>query len=127
MQKLVLSVFVLMLGAGTAIAACPSNPPSSSKVNFHSNDQKLNAQWLQQNLAGKKVHYDGGVEQYHKNGSYIYKSDGGSFKAPAFRFYDNGARCIDYDQPRIDFYVINSGKLVLINSQGGRYEAKKIR
>ena len=113
---------VLFLLAGTAWAGCPSKAPNPAKSFFSAGDQKVNAAWLQKNLAGKKVVFPNGeTEVYSPNGSYSYKASGNSWNAGSYKFYNNGMRCIGYDKPRFDLYVVNNGKLVLVNKGGERY------
>lgn len=121
------SLFALSLSATTALAECPTKAPSTSKIKFEPGDQRVNAAWLQNNLAGHRILFDGWSESYHSNGEYSYKSNYGNDHAPGFKFYDNGFRCIDYKKPRFDLYVVNDGKLVMIILAGVRFEAKGIR
>ena len=119
---LALSIFVI---ASSADAACPAKAPKVKKSNLVSGDQKVNAAWLQKNLAGRKVVYPGNlVETYKPDGSYSFKADGQVWAASAYKFYENGMRCIGYEQPRFDLYVVNNGQLILVNEQKQRYVGK---
>lgn len=109
------------------MAECPAKAPSTSKITFESGDQRVNVDWLESNLSGHKVHYEGWREIYHPNGEYSYRSNNGNDHAPGFKFYNSGFRCIDYKRPRFDMYVVNNGKLVMIAMFGVRFEAKRIR
>ncbi|WP_146346616.1 hypothetical protein [Falsiphaeobacter marinintestinus] len=114
------------LGAGAAAAAaaaCGSSAPKNG-WNLHSDDQRVTADFLAKTLEGKEVKYDGGTETYRTDGSYAYKAGSETWKAPGYRFYKDGVRCIDYSKPRYDLYVVNNGKLVLVNWGGGRYEGR---
>ena len=97
-------------------------------------DQKLNAAWLQKTLTGMKLRLSSakgrheGTEDYRSNGAYRWVDrNGRKFDAPAYRFYDNGIRCIGYAVPRFDYYVVNDGRIVLINSAGERYTGRLTR
>jgi hypothetical protein len=106
------------------LAACPDSPPKID-WNLHSDDQRIDAGYLKDLLAGNKVKFNfGGTEHYRKSGKYRYSDAGQTYDADTFRFYKNGVRCIGYGQPRFDLYVVNNGKLLLVNVVGGRYEAK---
>lgn len=108
--------------ATPALAACPAKAPKM-KWNIHSGDQRVNAAYLQGLLPGKKVEYRGyGTEVYGADGSYSYVMKGETHKAPAYRFYADGTRCIDYPTPRFDLYVVNDRTLILVNVHGFRGE-----
>ncbi len=127
MKLTILAIFLtLALGVQAAQAACSAKSPKH-KWNFHSDDQRLSGAYLAKTLTGKKVRYDDGSESYGKKGDYTYRAGSSAHRAPAFRFYPDGVRCIAYDRPRYDVYVVNNGKLVLVNWQGGRYEGKVTR
>ncbi|AXT28198.1 hypothetical protein D1823_17470 [Ruegeria sp. AD91A] len=121
MRLFLTAICVTVIGV-TAHAACPSKAPKLAKSNFSDGDQKVNAAWLQKNLGGHKVVYAGkDTETYFADGSYSYKSKGQTWKANTYKFYDNGMRCIGYQKPRFDLYVVNDGKLVLVNEKKERY------
>ncbi|WP_108861246.1 hypothetical protein [Ruegeria sp. Alg231-54] len=121
-MKLFLPALCATLIGVSAHAACPAKAPKTTKSHFSDGDQKVNAAWLQTNLAGRKVVYSGKeVETYSADGSYSYKANGQTWKANAYKFYDNGMRCIGYGDPRFDLYVVNNGKLVLVNANKQRY------
>lgn len=109
--------------AGTAsFAACPSQPPNLSSSHVSDGDQLVNAKWLKQNLSGRRIVYSGaGVETYSSDGTYSWKAGTTTWSADSYKFYKNGVRCIGYDNPRFDLYVVNSGQLVLVNGQNERY------
>ncbi len=124
-MKLFLSALCATAIGVSAHAACPNKAPKLSKSYFSDGDQKVNAAWLQNNLAGRKVVYTGkDPETYFSDGTYSYKRDGQTWKANSYKFYDNGMRCIGYQNPRFDLYVVNNGKLILVNEQKKRYEGK---
>ncbi|MEO0937708.1 MAG: hypothetical protein AAFY38_06100 [Pseudomonadota bacterium] len=107
-----------------AHAACPERAPRVG-WNTQSGDARVSAEFLAQNLAGKRVGFSGGgTEHYRGNGSYRFSAGGQTFRADGYKFYENGVRCIGYAPPRFDLYVVNNGKLILVNEQGGRFEAK---
>lgn len=113
---------LLVLAASAARAECPDVPGWQPLDMMQPGDTWLDAYWLHANLAGHRVHYDGGDEYYLPGGRYRFDSGGQSWAAPGYRFYDNGARCIDYpDGPRVDYYIISNGRLTLINAQGERF------
>ncbi len=121
-MRLILTVFCATLIGTIASAECPAKAPKLSKSYLSDGDQRVNAAWLQKNLSGRKVVYSGKeVETYSANGSYSYKANGQTWKANAYKFYDNGMRCIDFDKPRFDLYVVNQGRLILVNEQKQRY------
>lgn len=121
-MKILLTAMCATFISAAAYAQCPAKAPKEFNSYFSDGDQKVNAAWLQKNIAGRKVVYSGkDVETYSANGSYSYKRGGQTWKAAAYKFYDNGVRCIGYDQPRFDLYVVNNGQLVLVNQQKQRY------
>jgi hypothetical protein len=119
-------VLLLFVGAASDVSAdCPAKPPSDRDVAVADGDQKVDAGFLEKTLVGKRVRYSDGTESYDESGSYSYKIGNQTWDAPSFRFYDNGFRCIDYPNgPRFDYYVVNDGKLVLINGAGERFSGK---
>lgn len=119
MTKNFIPLSLALLSAGPVLANCPSSPPWSPS-NYQAGDQKVNAAWLQENLAGKKVVFDDGTEVYGADGTYSYKAGNESWDAPSYKFYDNGMRCIGYGTARFDYYVVNNGQLVLGTSSGNR-------
>ncbi len=122
-MKLISLAIVASLVGLPVFAGCPDTPPTI-KWNMHSDDQILDQVALKKQLTSRKVKYsDGGTEQYRKNGNYRYSADGQQYTAPSYKFYPSGVRCIAYSKLRYDRYVVNNGKLVLINTHGGRYEA----
>ena len=124
MKEIVFSLAVALVSIGTvSSASCLAKAPSH-KWNLHSDDQRLTGDYLNKTLTGKKVKYDGGTEHYRSKGRYRYQAGSDTYDAPSYHFYDNGIRCIGYSQARYDMYVVNNGKLVLINWHGGRYEGK---
>lgn len=123
MKAFVALACVLALGAGAATAACPGKAPGK-KWNTQAGDQAVDHKWLEKNLSNRKVVYStGGTEHYRRNGSYRFTAGGQKYDAGGYQFYSNGVRCIAYSNPRFDRYVVNNGKLVLINWQGERYDA----
>jgi hypothetical protein len=119
-------VLCLVVGVASQVSAdCPAKPPSDRDVAVADGDQKVDARFLEKTLVGKRVRYSDGTESYDQNGSYSYKIGNQTWDAPIYRFYDNGFRCIDYPNgPRFDYYVVNDGKLVLINGAGERFSGK---
>lgn len=123
-MKCLLIAGVAAFLATNATAECPAKPPSI-KWNTHSSDKKVDDAYLQKLLTGRKVKFQyGGTEHYKKNGSYRYSDSSGSYTAKSYKFYSSGVRCIGYPTARFDRYVVDGKTLVLINSVGGRYEAK---
>ena len=124
-MKLSTLVIAGVLFGSAAQADCPKKSPSiEGRVSFQNGDKRVNAAWLNKTLVGKRVKFDDGTELYANDGSYSYKAGSQTWKAPSYKFYDNGLRCIDYPQPRFDMYVVNDGKLVLINANGNRFVGK---
>lgn len=121
-MKTLSAILAISASATAAQADCPSTPPDASKFPTSAEDQEVDARWLEKNLAGRKIIYDGGdTEHYKPDGSYSFRSNGRSYQAPGYRFYENGIRCIDYQSPRFDYYVVNNKRLIVINQQGGRF------
>ncbi|MCV6823884.1 MULTISPECIES: hypothetical protein [Halocynthiibacter] len=124
--------FALSFIAGTAIAtgafaSCPASSPNI-KWNTHSGDQRVNAAFLQKTLPGMKVDFGSdGAEIYGADGTYIYRAGNQAYKAPSYKFYDDGTRCINYANPRFDLYVVNEKRLVLVNAAGARLEGKLMK
>ncbi|MGR3621666.1 hypothetical protein, partial [Pseudophaeobacter sp.] len=86
---------------------------------------RVDVQYLTDLLSRKRVKYGNvGTEHYRKNGDYRYSAGGSNYDAGSYRFYPNGVRCIGYSNPRFDLYVVNGGKLFLINREGARLEGK---
>lgn len=129
-MRTIFAAAALAVLVSQAHAACPGSAPKNN-WNMHSADQAVGEAFLKKTLAGKRVQYkfDGstGTEQYKADGSYAYKLNRDVYSAPDYRFYSNGVRCIGYDNPRYDRYVVNGGKLVLINTQGGRFEGRLMK
>jgi hypothetical protein len=123
MKTAILALCLVVGVVSQATANCPSKPPSDRDVALADGDQKVNAGFLEKTLVGKRVRYSDGTETYDESGSYSYKIGNQTWDAPKYRFYDNGFRCIDYPNgPRFDYYVVNDGKLVLINGAGERFQ-----
>lgn len=114
-------IFAIIGTAGAAVAGCPANSPDPSRFNTVEGDQRVNTSWLERTLGGKRLVFQVGTEHYNADGSYRWQTGNQSWDAPGYRFYNNGFRCIDYPAPRFDFYVVNDGKLILINGNGERY------
>jgi len=112
-------VAVIVFAGAPAFADCPNTPPFSPSL--ASGDETVDAAWLSQTLVGMRLVFDDGTEVYGEDGSYSYVAGSQQWDAPSYRFYDNGVRCIGYDQPRFDYYVVNDGNLFLVNSQGNRF------
>lgn len=111
------------LGAAPmARAECPATPGWQPLDFLLPGDDWLDGYWLRVNLAGHSVRYPGGIETYDADGSYRFTAGEQSWTAPAYRFYDNGARCIDYAQgPRVDYYILARGRLTLVTEAGERF------
>ena len=123
-EEIMINKFVLTaafaLLAGSASAECPAKPPQHN-WNTMSGDKAVSAAYLTKLLTGRKARWSGaGVERYMKNGKYSYSQNGQTWRAPGYRFYDGGIRCIGYDAPRFDRYVVSNGNLMGINWAGAR-------
>ena len=114
---------VLALALATPVSATCGKKPPVNNWNLQAGDKRVTGAYLGKMLTGKKVRFkEGGTEVFAADGGYTYKLDGKSYRSNGFRFYANGIRCIDYpNDPRYDLYVVNGGKLMLINRVGGRY------
>lgn len=123
-----LAVLIWAGTAAVAVAACGTRPPVNN-WNTQSGDQRVSGDYLQSLLAGKKVKFKSvGTEHYRADGTYAFRFEGQTSRAPGYRFYPDGIRCIDYpQQPRYDLYVVRDQQLVLINWVGGRYPARVTR
>lgn len=119
MKPAIAAAFAAALAA-PAWASCPASPPLAP-AGLADGDQRVDAAWLEQNLAGKSLVFDEGAESFNPDGSYSYSAGGQQWDAPSYVFYDNGVRCIAYSPPRFDYYVVNAGQIVLVNAQGQRF------
>ncbi len=122
-MKLISTAIGVIMFATSAIAGCPASAPKIN-WNLQSGDQRVDSAYLEKLLTKKKVQFEGGVEHYRSGGKYRYSAGGQKYDAPAYSFYNSGVRCIGYNQPRFDLYVVNGGKLILVNANGGRFEGK---
>lgn len=123
-MKFTVCIVAAMVTSMTAYADCPSSPPKIT-WNTQSGDQRVNADYLQKLLPGKKVKFQGdGTEVYHLNGSYSYLTADKKYDAPSYKFYDDGTRCTEYSKPRFDLYVVNEKRLILVNAYGDRLEGR---
>lgn len=121
MTRLILSLVFICIGT-FALAACPKTSPKVAKSYLQGGDQRVNAAWLKKTLSGRKVVFPSGeYEQYWDNGSYSYHSGSQKWAANSYQFYDTGMRCIGYSNPRFDLYVVNDGKLILVNQNKERF------
>ena len=120
MKKVCGLTAILAMSALPVMAACPSSPLITIKL--QAGEQQVSQSWLEDNLTGRKVVFDDGREDYKKNGTYVYRAGGQSFRADSYRFYADGTRCIGYSNPRFDRYAVKDGALILINAGGGRFE-----
>ena len=128
MLKSLVITFAVTLLATAASAKCPAKSPSiEGRVTFDAADKRVNAKWLEKNLSGRRVRFDDGTEHYKVDGSYSYKAGSNTWDAPEYRFYNNGLRCIGYSSLRYDIYVVNGGKLVLINGSGNRFVGRILK
>lgn len=123
-MRFAIYLFAAVFVTQNAFASCPSSPPVVI-WNTHDGDQRVNADFLQRVLAGRMVKYGReGTEFYFRNGTYMYRTSGGEFEAPTYKYYDDGSRCINFVNPRFDLYVVNDRRLIMINVEGGRLEGK---
>lgn len=121
MRRLALACLTVCVPTA-ASAACPDAPDWSIAPFLQAGDQQIDYWWLVETLGHARIDYAGGTEEYLPGGAYRFTAEGFSWEAPATRFYRNGARCIDYpDGPRIDYYLLANGRLVLVDRQGTRY------
>ena len=121
---------ILVVVATSASAACPPQSPGTGAVEFDPADERLDDGWFASEVYGGTIEFDGGVETYNLDGSYIYTYDQTEegWDAPEYRFYENGMRCIAYDTGlRFDLYVKNAGDLVMITSSGERFKGRIVR
>lgn len=108
------------------LAAC-SDKPIKYKWAIQSGDQRVSGEYVQKTVLGKKVRFNKAYENYKKDGSYFF-FDGSNRHVPdGYRFYSDGSRCLNYQNPRYDLYVVRDNKLLLINQHGGRFVAKLTR
>ena len=130
-MKYSLSSFVALVALALAPqvqAKCASSAPSANAFEQakQSGDKSVGASWMKKNLVGRQVDFgQGNTENYLADGGYFYKTPSATWTPKGYRFYRNGLRCLDYPNgPRYDMYVVNSGKLYLINAQGQRFQGK---
>jgi hypothetical protein len=122
MLRLIPAVIALMVAAPLARAECPPEPGWQPLDFLLPGDGWVDLYWLNTNLPGHTILYDGGSEHYLEDGSYRFVAGDQSWQAPGYRFYTAGARCIDYPEgPRVDYYVISAGRLVLVTERGERF------
>lgn len=116
-------ILALALAAATgARAECPDTPDWQPLDMLQPGDQWLDLFWMNANLPGQHVHYEGSDEYYLADGRYRFEAGALIRVAPGYRFYDGGARCVDYpDGPRFDYYILSHGRLTLLNQRGERY------
>jgi len=111
----------------SAFAAC-SETPIVHDWNVQAGDQRVSGEFVQQTVLGKKVRFEDAYEHYRQNGSYVFRSGGGNTSRPdGYVFYPDGSRCLNYDRPRYDLYVVRDQQLLLINMQGGRFSTRLTR
>lgn len=123
-MKSISLAFLACVLALPAIAECPAESPVK-KWNTHDGDLTLNKVDLEKRLVGRIVKIsNSGSEFYRRSGEYRYTEKGQKFHAPSYKIYSNGVRCIDYDKPRFDKFVVNNKRLIMIDAQGGRFETK---
>lgn len=128
-MKIVLATAALFVAFGLDVnAKCQNSAPSSAayKSAMKSGDKTVSVKWIKTNLVGRKVDFGKiGSENYIADGSYFYKTRDAKFTPKGYKFYNNGMRCLDYaNGPSYDKYVVNDGKLFLINGVGERIQAK---
>lgn len=121
MKLIFMTIAVVSLATG-AVAQCPAKAPISIKT--AADEQRVNAEWLQKTLVGRKLSYSIGSEHFGADGSYKWVSGSQEFAAGSYKFYADGTRCIGYGNPRFDRYVVKDGKIFLINAGGERHQAK---
>ena len=121
MRYLIASVIIAVSGclASGSIA-------EGIKWNFADGDQRVTGEFVKNLVLGKKLRYDkAGTEHYNSDGSYMFTYQKEKWIPKGYEFFEDGMRCLDYRNGlRCDMYVVNSKKLVMINSQGYRYVAK---
>lgn len=120
---IIFTAFSLGLLTLPALAACP-NQTISHNWAIESGDQRVSGDYMNKLVAGRKVRLGNNQEHYRKNGRYSVRVNGQTFNADSYRFYSDGSRCIGYDEPRFDLYVVQNGQLILINVNGGRFAAQ---
>lgn len=105
-----------------AAATICASQPISHNWNFEAGDQRLTGTALAAKVRDQQLESSGGgVEQYNRDGSYAFVFGTDRYDAVGYVIYPDGSRCIAYNEPRYDMYVMNGGELVLINRPGGRY------
>ncbi len=113
--------------ATSAFAAC-SETPIVHDWNTQAGDIRVSGDFVRDTVFNKKVRYEDAFEHYREDGSYRFRDGGGNNHVPnGYVFYPDGTRCLNYDRPRYDLYVVRDRQLVLINMQGGRFTARVTR
>jgi hypothetical protein len=116
----------------TSASACANKPPKMKWATMKS-DVRVGGDVIEKLVAGQKVRFGSAYEHYKRNGSYVFNDGNRQHKPDGYKFYSSGVRCLNYQEPRYDLYVVNGDKLVLINANGGRFAveskaiSKKIR
>ena len=124
---LVVAATVASALATSVLAAC-SETPIVHEWNTQAGDVRVSGDFVRDTVLGKKVRFEDAYEHYRNNGSYRFRDGGGNTHNPnGYVFYADGTRCLNYDRPRYDLYVVRDQQLVLINMQGGRFTAKLTR
>lgn len=129
MKNLIMFLAILGFPAAPALAQCPASPPAPPKFAPLAGDEKVDAGWLRSYVAGKSLYWSyGGIEQFKADGSYVFSNTQGRWTAPSYRIYDNGIRCIYYEnRKRFDYYILNNGTLNIIQDTGKRSRLVKTR
>ncbi|AML49903.1 hypothetical protein [Falsihalocynthiibacter arcticus] len=123
-MKFAVYLFAATIAAQSAFASCPTSPPETV-WNTHDGDQHVNAEYLQKILAGNSVKYGReGTEYYNNNGTYVFSTSAGELRAPSYKYYEDGTRCINTVNPRFDLFVVNDRRLILITNDGTRLEGQ---
>ena len=92
--------------------------------NIKNGDQRVTGKQVKSMVFGKIVKFkDGSKEHYKANGTYVFQDNSKTYPPVDYKFFKDGKRCMYFDGGgrRCDMYVMNNGKLVLINAQGKRY------
>jgi hypothetical protein len=94
-------------------------------------DQRLSPTELTERLSGRDlVYFDNGRSRYYAEGRYSYTFDGDIRESNGgyWQVTQDGQVCAQFitGHSRCDLFVENAGRLVLIDSKGGRYPVKSI-
>ncbi|MGP6087743.1 hypothetical protein [Antarctobacter jejuensis] len=105
-----------------------AGPVFAQGYTLREGDQPFGAEALEGRLSGQVlVFFDDGQSEYYPDGryTYTYAGDGGTAYG-YWRVTGAGEVCVDYVNgfSRCDLYVMNGGRLLLLDDKGARYPVR---